>query len=502
MTKAKTEKKLTQAQLLRLEAKRFGRLYSLLAMVCVGMLMSVFVYSIIALAVPHPSLIAFFVPLCALLAGYLLQSAFGALTKYERVADSAAFENPEKFFSVPHAIPALLLAGGCALGVMQLVQKIMQQRAAAGLDRFYDKWSTVPPTIGLVVGAGMALGVALWFVPFSRVVSVKTFIPLTMLFFVDFVFSFLTGVRSSVFLTFCFVIYLICGFLILNQAYMIKTFSVSKNVRVTSSARRYNFAVIGIVSVGLLAVGLVCMSMVVGLSVIAKSIVFFVLRKLFGGEDEFTEAKEIADKFSKFVFSGTLDAMDTSGGMAKMFFFIFFLICVGVILVFILRSRREAFAELKKFFIGLYRAIVDFFMNLFSGARMGPETFLISDYLDEEVQMDPASVREYAGAHAKRVRSYREYLSRLNAIDDPSGRLNYAYNTLVACWREGTYGISASDTPREIRDKVLYFSPSEEVEELTVVFETVKYSAEKPDAARMAHGLEIINKYIKRNCEK
>lgn len=495
------KKTLTPDQLERQENARYNFLYTALTLLALSSIIAPYTYAFARPAIREAWIPATILPVVCLFIGYGLQAFFGRLTHCRKTEDNQAFESTDEFFQLPHAILPILIAATITCISYPVVYRIMMYRAQVGIDLYLDKFTLIPLIYMVTIGFSLMLGIVVWFFPFTRVISTKNFLPLCSLFFINMVFgSALLGMPSTYYLTASFVVYVLCGFTLLNQGNMLKIFSSARNIKVTASSRKFNFAVNGVAMTTMGIILVLVLSVCVGFSVIGRSILFFILRKMFNPESEDMEAHEIGESFSEFVFGGLVDEMDSSGFLGRLLFFVFFLIVIAVLLYALLLRRQKIWMEVKKFVIGFIRALMDLFMDIFQffGDESSNRVFRIPDYLDEEIKMDKDVVRAFDPKLGRAVKYYRDYLDALELRTDYIEKMIFAYRTLVRCWIEHNTGVSMSDTPRQMRDKMMHSSEGKDVEELTEIFEVTRYSGRFAGEPKLKMAVETMSRHIKR----
>jgi hypothetical protein len=432
-------------------------------------------------------------------AGYGLQWVFGTVTHVKRVADSNAYENTEKFFRPHQAVITIIIAAFAGIMIRNAVNGYLLYRVETGLELAFDKYSIIPALIMVLSVVSIITGIVIWFYPFGRVISFKSLLPLVAVFFINYMLTLVYGGVNRTFVTFCLFVFIISSFFLLNQSNILRTFLTTKTVKITSSARNFNVALILVVILGFTAALFVATSFVVGISALVKMALFFILSSLFRGDETIPkETAEIVGSFNDSVFGGLIDPLDANGNISKLFFLIFIIIIIGVMLFFIINRRHETWALIKKFLVAAYNNIIDFLMGIFDINRNVRQTYVISDYRDEEIKMDESSVKAYNPLKVQKKNSFRDFMARLNTIRNDSEKLRFAYVTLTEFWKNANYGISSSDTPREIMDKILYKSSDSEVEDITEVFEAVKYAELHVDSHRSGKALDSMCKLLQR----
>jgi hypothetical protein len=77
-------------------------------------------------------------------------------------------------------------------------------------------------------------------------------------------------------------------------------------------------------------------------------------------------------------------------------------------------------------------------------------------------------------------------------------KIQFAYVALTLFWKHANYGISASDTPHEIKDKVLYKSSESDIEDITNVFEALKYAGERINSLQAEKTIDSMCRLLRR----
>lgn len=457
----------------------YDRVYVVLTIIAVSTVIAPYLYTILNGNLPAPGLLSLLLPVTGVLLGYLLQSLFGHAFKVTRAADDNAYEKTTEFFKPSKAAAGITLSVIAGIAAGSLLKGYLMN-VQTGDGSYYDRYSFIPYMFGAFIMLCMIAGVVLWFYPFNRVISVRTIVPLTIVFFINFVLLFFLGNMSKLFMTLCAFIFLTCAFILLNQSNVIKTFSSTKNTLATPSVRFYNIALILLVMLALCVILTAVLSCIVGITTLLKMAVKFALEVMFREDEVYEDAGELAQSFSDSVFNGVLDSFDVNGNAAKFFFLIFFVLILGVMVFFIISRRRDIWKTLKTAFTDFFAALMNLLVWLFTYRREKEETFIILDYKDEEIKMDAQSVRELRPSSEGKKKSYRDFKSRLDSLHGNAERIRYCYSSLVSGWRENNFGLSSGDTPREIRGKI-EARTDDELEAITDAYESVEYAETNPD---------------------
>lgn len=476
----------------------FDRINMAITLIAISMVIAPYMYILTFFNFSYPALVSLCLVLAAVFAGYSLQWIFGTVTRIRRIADYNAYDNIENFFKPHQALLTFIIAFITGIMIKNAVTNYLKYRFEIGLENSFDKYTLIPAAIAVLSAAAIIIGIVIWFYPFGRIISLKTVIPYVAVFFINFMLTLVYGGVSQSFSTLCLFIYIICAFILLNQNNIQRTFKVTKTVKITAAARLYNLSLILIVILGLTAVLIVTISFTVGISAIIKIVMFFILSSVFREEEVLEEASVIAKSFNDSVFSGLIDSLDVNGNISKLFFLLFFVIIIGIMVFFIISRRREVWLSIKNFFSVLLNNIIDFILNVINLNRSDRETYTILDYRDEEMKMDESSVKEYNPQKNLKKNSFRDFMARLNTIQNENDKLQFAYSVLTESWKKENFGISSSDTPREIKVKILYKSEESEIGDITEVFEIIKYAEMKVDNNRSKNALDTMCRLLQR----
>ncbi|MDD4774011.1 MAG: hypothetical protein PHZ09_10500 [Eubacteriales bacterium] len=476
----------------------YDRLNIVITIIAISMVIVPYLYITAYHNFTYPAFFSLCLPVACVFFGYFIQWGFGSVLKIKRTADNNAYESTETFFKPHQAVLTLIIAFTSGFFVNDLITRYLKHRVETGLDQYYDKYTIIPAIISALAVFSITIGILIWFYPFSRIISIKTVLPLTAAFFINYMITLVYGGVNQTFVTFCLLIYIVCVFFLLNQSNVLRTFRITKTVKITDTARLYNLSLVIITIIILAIVLIITLSFTVGIGATVKMVLFFALSSFFRDENVTEKASDIAQSFNDSVFSGLIDTMDKRGNVSKVFYLLFLIIVLGVILFFIISRRRETWLMIKSFFTSLINNIMDFILNVIEFNKTDKESYVILDYRDEEIKMDEGAVKEY-NPHKNRIRnSYRDFMIRLNTIQNNSEKLKYAYSVLTESWKNAGIGVKDSDTPREIMSKILYQSDESEIGDITEVFESIKYAETNVDETHSARTIDSICRLVKR----
>lgn len=482
----------------RQPADIFDRADTAVTLIAISAVIAPYMYTVTFFNFKYSAVLSFGLVLAAVFTGYGLQWISGRIAGIRRSADNNAYDSYEKFFKPHQAIFSIMIAVITGIITGSAFMNYLKYRAESGTDGLFDKYTMIPYEIAALTAVSMIIGTVIWFYPFGRIISVKTVIPFTAVLFINFALTFFYGGVTQAFATFCLLLYISCSFILLNQSNILRTFRTTGTVKITSSVRLYNLALIIIIIALLAAVLIVTISFTVGITALFKIALFFMLSSFINEGEVPDNTSEVVKSFNDSVFSRLIDSSDVSGNISKIFFFIFLIISTGIILFFIINRRRETWFIIKKFFSELFNGFIDFLLSILNARKTAEDNYTILDYRDEELKMDENAVKEYNPYKSTKKNNFRNFMSRIGNIPDEADKLKYAYSELTQYWKNENYGISISDTPREIREKVDYKINESELPDITEVFEFIKYAEMNPGPDRLKNAVDSVCRLMQR----
>ncbi len=483
--------------------RRMNRLCQCGALLAVAFTLTPYFYTFFFADFSFPRWTSFLLTLLFLSLGEALMALFARLFRFQRnrLAENS-YEPYEPDFHLEYAILPFLL---CAIGTIPLFQGIsayLRFRAAQGLTDFYSKTSLTPYLITLVLTGLAAVGIVLWFFPFNRIVSSRTFFPMILLFVVHIIFTrFFSALPdhggSLSYSSLCLCGYLACALLLLNQA-AIQRHNASATTRImTSAARRYNF--------GLVLFSFFAMLLTMSVAVIAATGIIVTVKLLFYRLIlHWLRLQQIgaspSPNMGEILFGGVSDLLGWGIGFTRICYLLFLLLLGGIFTAFLLSRRHDVPGMLRDIALRLLQSffrLFYFLYDFFSRRSRKKRVEINPDYRDEELRMDETCVRAYTPM-SRRTTTFREFQRQLSRLPDDRARLQYAYSTLVRVWKTQHMGITESDTPREIMQKVIAHSETTQIAEVTHLFETVHYANAALDPLQGTRALEEICRILRR----
>lgn len=475
------------------EEQFFGKLYKFFAASAIILVIIPFVNAIVMIPLNVPLWLSLLLlPLPALF-GYGIQHLFGRVVKVKRQYISTGYDGGNRYFMPHSAALPMTLAGAASILVIPAGKAYMRLRAEAGIDYYYDSESLYPYLAAISFFALAAAGIVVWFYPYYRLVTMKTLFPCLGALLICFIIS----MSDSRCVTICAVFYLTFAMLTLNQTALLRSVDKTKVGVVTVGMRLYNIALTVLLMLALAGTLVLITSALVGIVVIARMLGYMLLSAMFKDTETYEDADTVSQAVGEGVFNLKSFGIESQNG-SRMYFMIF---CVALLLLavfFIVARKRGTFKKIIDWFGALYRSIVEFFMLLFRRDRHESEDYArYSDYRDTEIKHTSAQIREYSAEKQKSgAVDYREFSRRLSALKSYPEKLNYAYNTLVVCWNGLNFALKASDTPRQICEKVEFRSELEGIGGITGAFELTKYAGKEEDNGALESICSLVKKYL------
>ena len=456
----------------------FGALYQVLAGAAVALTLAPFLNRIFYKLMNFPGPLAFVFTLLPMFAGLAMQAFYGKVLHIRRERPSDPNERGIRFFSPKNALLPIVLSAILSFLAYPAVDRYLY-RISIEKELFnYDPNSLIPLLGVLAVFLPLLAGIIVWFYPYDRIISYHTIFPFLAVFLIGFIVNF----SSQGFITVCFIFFLLCAVLILNQSYIIGLVDRAKVGAATTSFRLYNMALVIVLLLAVAVILLFVISAVVGLTVLFRTLLYFALASIFRDEStSYYKAETVAEAANREIFSNILGMSSQRGN--QLYFAIFCVTVAALIVFFLLIRRVNLIKILGSFFSALYNAVLNILANLFRfNTRSAREDWSGLDYRDDEKKLEPPVQTGAAAVHTGIRRTYRDFSHRLNSLKTDAQKLAYAYSTLVSFWYGYNLTVRPSDTPREIRDKVRLRMEWEPIEQVTREFEAVKY-AEDPSLA-------------------
>jgi len=430
--------------------------------------------------------------------GYGIQNLCGKVLKIKRKAadENISYEQINKFFHIKDAVLSVFLTFIIGFGIYNIVEKYMMYRVEIGLDPYYDYYAAYPYIMFIISVIIMIFGIVLWFYPFNRIISMYI-IPVSIsVFLVYFLlssrFSFSQTNLTSL-LIICYIVFIICAVFMMNQNYLIKIFNIAKTGIITSKMRFYNAGIIIVFLIGVVLLFIIFAAILIGVSVYFKQLLFITLNANRSSE-EYRDAAEIISNFNNI--TPRLEDKHLNALFMILLNIFRIIVVFGILALIFIRKINTVFKSILNFVMMLLNNIYAFFSNLYTflfGIRRKNIEYNFTNYKDEEEKI----IYDHKNAgdllNVKKIKSYREYISKLNSIRSAREKFKFAYQNLVKCWHDMQINIKASDTPRQIKNKLTAKMIINELHEITDLFELAHYSDKEIDETRLDNNIRSIN---------
>jgi len=469
----------------------FNRLYKFFAMGAVTLTVAPYTFLLLFSSIGVPPALSFVLTFLLICFGYFLQAIYGGITKLKREEGGAAYEKGVVYFKAGKAVLPITICAVLSIIPFHVTHAYLKWRYEVGLDLIYDSDALMPVVAVLVAFVPMLIGIILWFYPYDRIISSKTIF----VFLAAHLLSLLLSMVIPGFTTFCFIIFLLFTLIIFNQSYLIQLMDRAKVGSLTPQMRFYNIALVCMVIAAVSVTLLLVVTVVIGVVVLFRILLFFALAAVLGDDaTTYQKADKVADAAGGEMFSGIMEFQ--SNTEVAFFFTLFCILVCSAVLFFIIIRKVNLIKIIGNFINALFSNIMEFFANLFYFNRMGRDSVEYFDYTDDERQVDNSSYKRHSVQDFKPRKTYRDFAHRLNSLKSYSEKLGYAYNTLVSFWNSMDFMLNVSDTPREIGEKVKKRSEIKKVDEMTALFERVKYAdSDETDDGLLEEMCGLIRKY-------
>lgn len=481
-----------------MQAKQFNKIYKLLTVAATICIINPIVYLLFYHMMPNgltPVLLlisAVFVG-----AGYGMQAIYGAVTSPRHDArrayyDDAGYEGADNPFQPLRAALPLTVAAIVAVISYGIINGILYALYKAEVIMAYNSQSLFPIIGAAFVFVYMFAGIVLWFYPAHRIISHRMILPYFAVMGVIFALSVMLSVPTTM-LSLSFVVFFACAFVVLNQTYIQKGVTGTVTA-ISGEGRLYNFKLTVVAMAAVVAILLVCAVILTGVGFVLR-FVFAYLAYLFsrGGssEDRYYDVGEAEADFSEVLLKN-----QPIGD--KVMIVLCILLFIGAIIFFIFRGHAatKRMIELVKRWL---QELFLFFMSLKDFGGLHSESHLeYTNYLDEQISLQDAAIRQYDPKVAKR-RSYREFLAYLNSLDSATEQIRYAYITMLSVYHSLGYGIRKSETPRETERRIRSRSSESGMTEVREAVESVDYIEVEPPSENCEQALRAMCRVMEKH---
>lgn len=454
--------------------KIFNKIYKFITLVAMSCVITPFSYMIFFRALNINGIISFITSMLLLMLGYLLQSIYGKIVNINLKSQDLSYESNTKFFNIKNAALPITICVIVSIVLFNIIIGYLKYRTEVGIDLVYDQYSLHPYVMMLMALTIMIIGVVMWFYPYNRIISVRSMFVYFCLFVIAFIFPW----SSQWIATLSFILFMICALVILNQSYIIKAINLTKIGVVTTRVRLYNIGIVALFFVAVICVLIVVASILVGLSVVFKFLLFLILGTIFR-DDGFVDETTIGDEIGAAVFDMSLMNMSGNNITIHALWYLFILLIIGFILSLIfIKKIRVIFKSIGDFFGYLINNIISLFTDVFSfftkNDKVESDEYI--NYKDEEIDIDKISAKIKMREFSNKKYTYKDYSNDFNTLKTFDEKYKFAYQTLVKCWNDMNFSLRTSDTPRQIKEKLLARTTIDDLNDITQTFEIYQYS--------------------------
>jgi len=436
----------------------------------IGMLAMVVQVAYVILAPINCGPLAIIIPVGAYIIGFVLQSVLLRITG-KHIVDDNSYEGVTKFVN-PHmaAIP---------IGIMLLTSILLhdaffeffRQLMLNGILKSFDEYSIQPLLCDIMVFFCGGAGVIVAFYPYGRLMSERVMIVCLAISTLCMLFS-----GGAIFTGVLFAVYAACAILMMNQAYIMRSYRSLTVTKITTNARLYSMRMVLLVLTLAAMGGVVVFIIVNGLWRVLLFLFYLLVFTVVSNQTAGTSRHEEVISAEDYVFGGGAADLTNKASMLG-----FILIAVFA-LVFIIFGRN---ADVRRILDAIKHWFEEF-VAAFMGSR-DPVREAEINYRDETEMLDRVKFSRTHQALARTENlTLRDFSSELAALKTDEEKLSYAYLVMVRLLSELSTSLRQSDTPRELSDKIDATMEFPAIREITDLIEQIKYAetAADPEVSR------------------
>ncbi len=433
-----------------------------------------------------------------ILLGYFLQSVYARRIGLVRRLGTMQTDITDRGF-VPSAAALPMLTALVMAFLSSFLYKELYYQIAIRSTVLYKMDSLHPYLAAAGTFLMILVGIILWFYPPEKLINMRLLgivfigtailVCVLLMFGGTSVFAMVSqGSALPVMSTVCYFIFFSCLLYLLNQVYITRNYRGAVASVITPEARMFNMLLITcLIGFGITAILFVYL-IICGAAMFGRMILFFFLYQVLRKSDSDT----VKSEFVNFDASGEMASYVFSDSPIGAWALYAFLAVLAMFFVLILCRKARSIVSSIAAWIA---EIISFWVV----AKSFWETTEIEilNYTDEETKLQKAAIRDY-NAMAASSSSYDDFINRLNNLPDMGAKMSFAYSMMLRACRKAGIQLKTSDTPREACEKIRRFD-IEESEELTEVFELVKYACQDlgdrtPEAIRSM--CAVVKKYM------
>ncbi len=428
--------------------------------------------------------LAVIIPIFAYTVGYFLQSVMFFFMKH-RTEDDNSYEGVTDFLNMRLAmIPiAVMLIVSCML--YGTFFEFFRQLMLADILRSFDEYSIQPFLCVIMVFFCGGAGVVVRFYPYGRLMSERVLIVCLAISTLCALFS-----SNSLFTGALFTIYAACTILLMNQAYIMRSYRSLTVTKITANARLYSMRMMLLCLVLTAFGGIIVFIAVNGLWRVLMFLFYLLIFQILSIRTNGTSRYDEIVPAEDYVFGGNPIAELTN----KLSLFGFILLAIFAAVFFIFGRHadvRRIFDAIKQWF--------DEFVALFMGNRefvREPEI----NYKDEVEVLDKVKNTRTGEALSRIDRlTLREFNSEMAGFKTNEERLSYSYLVMIKLLSELNTSLRRSDTPRELSEKISATMEFPGIKEITDLIEDIKYAETSQDDDTAKRVLQNVRAMVERH---
>lgn len=479
--------------------KLFSKFYKLLSVIAVTCIVIPLAYMFLYRTLPQGVIIPMYLlGFILVLLGYCMQAFYVKVTSQGRDIRKDyyydnGFESSESPFKPLRAALPLVVAALIGISCVGVADKVLYFAYKNDIISTYTSESAYPPVIAAFVFILIFLGIALWFFPSHRIISIKSMLSYFGVILVIYAGSLMLSVPTTM-LSISLVVFFACSFIVLNQTYIQRGITGTVTA-ISSNGRIYNMKLMIVAFAIVLFVLFVFSVILIGIGFVLRFVIAYLASQMLAASSDVEDYYDVGDVKNKF--SDVLFENQPIGD--KLMIVLCILLFIGAIVFFIFRGHTATKRLIENIKLWL-REIFLFFMSLRDFSFVKNEYSVdYSNYIDETIDLHDPQIRQYDPKTATK-RSYREFVSYLNSLDTASDQIRYVYITMLSVFREIGYGIKPSETPRETKSRVHSRTAEHDITDVTNAIETINYIEFEPngeECERTIRGVcRIIEKYF------
>lgn len=409
-------------------------------------------------------------------AGYGLQILGAKVLHVQRKPSVYSYEDTTRRYRLREAlichlfvIPVFILTGMLAMQVLRLYT-----------NSFSAGSSSFPTLLALCAAFMLEFGAYLWFIPYNTLISTRRIGTVSIALLIQWIIlAVIVGkwnqmpVLNSAYILSLVIVITLYLFL-LNQAFITRPFGGKIARGINDAAKGYSIRIVG------MTLGCAAMCAVFAMSclvVIVKAFYAYV-RFFFAMFIKNTSGDE--EKMEQVLSQTHLaeDYMRMQPKQAEYWVAVFAILAVLAVVLLVALSVPVVREKV----LALWKTILEFFQFLLHPDKTvkPSQTTEFLNFTDTEEKT--RRLRQKNHLYAENVKSYADFQRKLDTLPSKNEKICFAYAVAAALLWHYNCGIRASDTPRELTVKVKKRDMIEDMDQLTAIYETLRYA----DAANVS----------------